>query len=47
MQIVSNGDNMHEMSNPVSWEKIRKISPFFVIFWMSQNVIKVKYEAKL
>ena len=21
MQIVSNGDNLHEMSNPVSWEK--------------------------
>ena len=26
MQIVSIGDNLHEMLNPVSWEKIRKIS---------------------
>ena len=25
MQTVSIGDNLHEMSNPVSWEKIRKL----------------------
>ena len=25
MQIVSIGDNLHEMSNPVFWEKIRKL----------------------
>ena len=24
MQIVSIGDNLHEMSNPVSWEKYEK-----------------------
>ena len=24
LQIVSNGDNLHEMSNPVSWEKEEK-----------------------
>ena len=24
LQIVYNGDNLHEMSNPVFWEKIRK-----------------------
>ena len=24
MQIVSNGDNLHEMSNPVFWEKQEK-----------------------
>ena len=24
MQIVSNGDNLHEMSNPVFWEKNTK-----------------------
>ena len=28
MQIVSLGDNLHEMSNPVFWEKIRKITSF-------------------
>ena len=26
MQIVSNGDYLHEMSNPVFWEKIREIN---------------------
>ena len=25
MQIVSLGDNLHEMSNPVFWEKLEKI----------------------
>ena len=25
MQVVSNGDNLHEMSNPVYSEQIRKI----------------------
>ena len=24
MQIVSNGDNLHEMSNPVFWENKKK-----------------------
>ena len=27
MQTISIGDSLHEMSNPVFWEKIRKISP--------------------
>ena len=26
MQIVSNGDNLHEKSNPVSWENKKNIS---------------------
>ena len=26
MQIVSSGDNLHEMPNPVSWEKSENIS---------------------
>ena len=26
MQIFSNGDNMHEMSNPVFWDKEKKIN---------------------
>ena len=26
MQIVSNGDNLHEMSNPVFWEKKNNVS---------------------
>ena len=26
MQIVSNGDNLHEMSNPVFWEKLNNIT---------------------
>ena len=29
MQIVSNGDNLYEMSNPVFWEKYQ-----FVICWI-------------
>ena len=29
MHIVSNGDNLHEMSNPVFWERIRKLSFIF------------------
>ena len=30
MQIVSNGDNLHEMSNSVSWEKHEKLHQFVV-----------------
>ena len=26
MQIVSNGDNLHEMSNPVLWENKKNIN---------------------
>ena len=29
MQIVSKGDNLHEMSNPVSWEKKEKYFNMF------------------
>ena len=25
MQIVSSGDNLHEISNPVFWEKLKNI----------------------
>ena len=28
MQIVSNGENLHEMSNPIYWEKYEK---YFII----------------
>ena len=33
MQIVFSGDNLHDMSNPVFWEKVRKVA---------QRVVKVK-----
>ena len=33
MQIVSNGDSLHEMSDPVFWEKYEKYQ--FVICWIS------------
>ena len=33
MQIVSNGDNMHEMSNSIFWGK-KKIHQF-VVCWIS------------
>ena len=33
MQIVSNGDSLHEMSNPIFWEKIRKYYQF-VVCWI-------------
>ena len=41
MQIVSNGDNLHEISNPVFWEKNKKnvISLSSVEF--TQRVVKV------
>ena len=32
MQIVSNGDNLHEMPNPVFWEKYEKIFQY-VVCW--------------
>ena len=34
MQIVSNGDNLHEMSNPNLWEKQEKIHKL-VVCWIS------------
>ena len=30
MQIVSNGDNLREMSNPVSWTQLEKIIQYVV-----------------
>ena len=40
MQIVSNGDNLHEMSNPVSWEKLEKY-PQFIVWRISAQSDKV------
>ena len=37
MQIVSNGDNLHEMSSPVFWEKNKKNITNFVVCWISQE----------
>ena len=34
MQIISNGDNLHEMSNPVFWENKKKYR-LFVVCWIS------------
>ena len=33
MQIVSSGDNLHEKSNPVLWEKEEKYHEF-VVCWI-------------
>ena len=41
MQIVSLGDNLHEMSNPVFWEKVRKIFQD-ISAEFAQRVVKVK-----
>ena len=42
MQIVSNGDNLHEMSNPVFWKKIRKNIISLLSAELVKGVIKVK-----
>ena len=44
MQIVSNGDNLHEMSNPVFWEKknIKNITKMLSA-GLTQRVVMVKY----
>ena len=42
MQIVSNGDNLHEMPNPVFWEKIRKNIISLSSTELAQTVVKVK-----
>ena len=34
MQIVPNGDSLHEMSKPVPWEKEEKYHQF-VVCWIS------------
>ena len=41
MQIVSNGDNLHEMSKPVFWEKKEKVI-YSSSAGLVQSVIKVK-----
>ena len=37
-RIVSNGDNLHELSNPVFWKKIRKIKS---IIELAQSVYEI------
>ena len=39
MQIVSHGDSLHEMSNPVFWEKYQ-----FVACWICPECGKQKLE---
>ena len=38
MQIVSNGDNLHEMSNPVFWENKEKYFHMFSAQTFTQSV---------
>ena len=48
MQIVSIGDNLHEMSNPVFWEKKEK-NHQFVVCWICPEHAKcwpLKHQAK-
>ena len=40
MQIVSNGDNLHEMPNPVFWENKKNISLSFAEF--AHRMVKAK-----
>ena len=40
MQIVSNGDNLHEMSNPVFWENKKNITNMSSVE-LAQRVVKV------
>ena len=41
MQIVSTGDNLHEMLNPVGWEKFEKHHQNLSSTELAQRVIKV------
>ena len=41
MQIVSIGDNLHEMLNPVFWEKIKKSITNVSSAELAQKVVKV------
>ena len=43
MQIVSYGDNLHEMSNPIFWKKIRNIINLSSAE-NGQRVVKVKLQ---
>ena len=48
MQIVSNGDNLREMSNPVSWgEKKRKDITNLSSAELDKRVVKVQHRAYL
>ena len=38
MQIVSSGDNFHEMSKPVFWEKCAKYFKMLLLEIFTQNV---------
>ena len=43
MQIVSNGDNLHEMLNPVFWEKKKKKNIAYLLSAeLAQRVVKDK-----
>ena len=42
MQIVSNGDNLHVMSNPVFWENKKNISMSPAVFFFLPRVLTVK-----
>ena len=42
MRIVSNGDNLHEMLNPVFWKKIRQNIINLSCAEFAQRVVKVK-----
>ena len=48
MHIVSSGDNLHEMSDPVFWKKKKKKKKkkkYITNFWsaeLAQSVVKVK-----
>ena len=41
MQIVSNGDNLHEMLNPVFWEKNKKNIINLSFAELTKRVVKV------
>ena len=42
MQIVSLGDNLHEMSEPAFWEKNKKNIINLLSAELTQSVVKVK-----
>ena len=39
MQIFSYGDNLHEMSDPVFFEKLEKYNQF-VVYWISPDFVQ-------
>ena len=46
MQIVSSGNNLHEMSKPVFWEKFKKNTINLSSTELAHRVIKVKKKKK-